>query len=418
MIHRRLGVALGALAIAGLAACSPSASPPPSASAVPATARPTGEPASTPTPPRNPPSSGFDPTTVSLSVEPFAAGLSALTFVAAADDGPGLLYAVEQVGRIWVVDSSGSVDATPLLDISDRVRSGGEQGLLGLAFHPDFAHTGRMFVDYTDSRGDSVVSEFLMRDGALDPDTEKVVLRVEQPYSNHNGGMLAFGPDGYLYIGLGDGGGGGDPQGNGQNPATLLATILRIDVDAGDPYAIPDDNPFAGSPGDARPEVWDYGLRNPWRFSFDSVTGALFIGDVGQSSWEEIDAEPAGQGGRNYGWNVMEGEECYAAASCSRDGLTLPVAVYGHDQGCSVSGGYVYRGAAIPGLYGGYVYADYCSGRLWVLDADAALASGTAMPSQAGQLPFAVASFGRDQAGELYVVDLAGAIYRLIEGGR
>ena len=337
-----------------------------------------------------------------------------LTFVANAGDGSGLLYALEQPGRIRIINPDGSVAPEPLLDIHDRVKAGGEQGLLGLAFDPDFATNGRFFVDYTDNRGNTTLSEFIRApDGTVDAAAERILLTVNQPFSNHNGGMLAFGPDGYLYIGLGDGGSGGDPHGNGQNVGVLLGKILRIDVDAGDSYAIPADNPFADAGNGVRAEIWDYGLRNPWRFSFDTVSGALFIADVGQDEWEEVDVEAPGDGGHNYGWNILEGTHCYASSSCPKAGTTPPVATYSHQQGCSISGGYVYRGAAYPQLYGGYVYADYCSGTVWAFDADAALRSGNADPVQMGKFSFGPSAFGQDEAGELYVVDHSGAIYRL-----
>jgi glucose/arabinose dehydrogenase len=261
------------------------------------------------------------------------------------------------------------------------------------------------------------VSEFgAPDDGYGDPDSERQLFGINQPFPNHNGGMLAFGPDGYLYIGTGDGGSGGDPRGNGQDRTTLLGKILRIDIDTGDPYAIPPGNPFVGQLPEVphRLEIWDWGLRNPWRFSFDRQTGDLWIGDVGQNIYEEVDAEPAGAGGRNYGWNTMEASNCFGASSCARDGLTLPVAEYSHAQGCSITGGYVYRGSSLPQLFGQYVFADYCSGRIWALDAASALATGSAEPTQYGKLPINPTSFGEDEAGELYLVDGAGHIYRLI----
>ena len=354
-----------------------------------------------------------------LGIEPFADGFGALTFLTNAGDGTGFKYAVEQRGAIYRILPDGAIDSTPFLDISDRIDAGGERGLLGLAFHPEFETNGRFFVDYTDKQGDTVVSEFLLTDqGVLDPAAEKVLLTIDQPFANHNGGMLAFGADGYLYIGTGDGGSGGDPMGNGQDLATLLGKILRIDIDNGDPYAIPDGNPFiclGFCPAIApMPEIWDWGLRNPWRFSFDRQAGDLWIGDVGQNTYEEVNAEPAGAGGRNYGWNTMEGNHCFATSSCAQDGLTPPVAEYTHSVGCSITGGYVYRGSALPQLAGKYVFADYCSGRIWALDAATALATGSAEPTQYGKLPIGPTSFGEDEAGELYVVSQEGQVYRLI----
>ena len=352
-----------------------------------------------------------------LSVEPFATGFSSLTFVTNAGDGSGALYAVEQVGRIALVTSGSTQGGQTFLDLTDRISSGGERGLLGLAFDPAFASNGRFYVDYTNLAGNTVVSRLTRgADGKVDPSAEQILLTVDQPFANHNGGMLAFGADGDLYIGLGDGGSEGDPQHNGQKLDTLLAKILRIDVDSGSPYAIPTGNPFASGQaagGPAKPEIWDYGVRNPWRFSFDRKTGALFIGDVGQDEYEEIDVEQPGSGGHNYGWSVMEGLHCYGAATCDQTGFTLPAVEYPHTLGCAVTGGYVYRGSAYPSLFGSYVFGDYCSGRLFAFNADDALAGRPVTADQVGQVPFSISSFGQDEAGELYVVDLSGAIYRL-----
>ena len=362
------------------------------------------------------PEGSADPLAIRLGIERFADGFEALTFVTNAGDGSGLLYAVEQRGVIWTLDAEGVVGEAPFLDMSERVTSGGEQGLLGLAFHPDFASNGRFFVDYTATNGDMVVAEFgLGADGDGDPGSERRLLDISDPFPNHNGGMLAFGPDGYLYIGNGDGGSGGDPLNSGQSLDTLLGKILRIDVNSGDPYGIPTGNPFpVGNLAGARPEIWAYGLRNPWRFSFDRLTGALFIGDVGQGAWEEVDVEPPGAGGRNYGWNTMEGDTCFVVANCSSEGLTLPVTVYPHEQGCSITGGYVYRGSRFGPLSGGYVFSDYCSGRLWVLDAQDALETGSAELVQLGRELLHASSFGEDESGEIYVVDQNGTIYHLI----
>jgi glucose/arabinose dehydrogenase len=352
-----------------------------------------------------------------LSIVPFASGFSNLTFVTNAGDGTGDMFAVAQVGRIYMVTKGQAAPGNPWLDISDRVSSGGERGLLGLAFNPDYASNGRFYVDYTDLDGNSVISEFTRAtDGTVDPSSERVILHVDQPYANHNGGMLAFGTDGYLYIGFGDGGSEGDPQGRGQSLTTDLGKILRIDVgpSALGTYGIPANNPFTGAAANGQlPEIWDWGLRNPWRFSFDSQTGALFIGDVGQNQTEEIDVEQAGLGGRNYGWNIMEGDHCYNASTCDQTGLTLPVATYSHAQGCAVIGGYVYRGARYPALAGSFLYTDDCSGNLWSFDAAAANAGQPVTPAVVGKLPFSPSSFGEDEAGELYVVDGAGAIYTL-----
>jgi glucose/arabinose dehydrogenase len=360
----------------------------------------------------------FEPERVQLDLEEFASGLDALTFVAHAGDGSGMFYAVEQRGTIATVDPSGSVAAPPFLDIRDRVLAGGEQGLLGLAFHPQFAVNGRLFVNYTNRDGHTIVSEFRAGGGAADPASERLLLQVDQPFGNHNGGMVAFGPDGYLYISTGDGGGAGDPLEAGQDLTTLLGKILRIDVDAAEPYAIPADNPFAGT-ADVRPEIWAYGVRNPWRLSFDRLTGDLFIADVGQNRWEEINAQPAGQGGRNYGWNVMEGPECFADASCDPQGLTMPVAWYPlRDGNCAVTGGYVYRGRQQPLLTGAYLFADHCSGRIWALDAAQAVQAGEAPISELAATDLDATSFAEDEAGELYIATRSGRIVRVAASER
>jgi len=326
------------------------------------------------------------------------------------------LFVVEQVGRIRIV-RAGAIVATPFLDIAARIRSGGEQGLLGLAFHPRYADNGRFYVNYTDRNGDTHVSEFRAPVNAdvADPASERELVFVDQPFDNHNGGGLAFGNDGFLYIGLGDGGSGGDPFRNGQNLGTALGKMLRIDVDRGTPFAVPGDNPFVNTPGADR-SIWAYGLRNPYRFSFDRATGDLYIGDVGQNAVEEIDFAPSGAGQRNYGWNSMEGTRCYEPRSgCDREGLTLPVFEYPRDFGCSVTGGYVYRGQAIAGLRGTYVFADYCSGRFGALrlQNEQLVLQGeitsTINPSGLEN----ITSFGVDQSGELYVLTGEGGVYRV-----
>ena len=344
---------------------------------------------------------------------PFAQGLDSPVFATGTADGSGRLFVVEQTGRIAIVDTDGSVESKPFLDIHDRIVSGGEQGLLGLALHPGFANDGRFFVDYTRAPdGATVIAEFHASAGAADASSERVVLTIPQPFPNHNGGMLAFDREGMLLIGMGDGGSANDPLGNGQDRAVLLAKILRIDVDGASPYAIPADNPFAGVAGTA-PEIWDLGLRNPWRFSFDRLTGDLFIGDVGQDLWEEADAEPARMGGRNYGWSIMEGLRCFLRTTCNEAGLTPPVTSYGHSAGCAVTGGYVYRGSAFPELDGAYLFSDYCTGTIWALNAARAIATGSAPEVVVGNAGFSVSSFGQDDAGELYVVDLGGRVLKL-----
>jgi glucose/arabinose dehydrogenase len=308
------------------------------------------------------------------------------------------------------------------VDLSARIRAGGEQGLLGLAFHPGFAANGRLFVDYTRTGdGATIVSELTAAPdhGSANPATERILLTVSQPFANHNGGQLAFGPDGFLYIGLGDGGSGGDPYGNGQNRQALLGKILRISVDGspapGKAYAIPNSNPYAAggiSPGAGLPEIWAYGLRNPWRFSFDRATGDLYIGDVGQNAWEEIDRQPGGsRGGENYGWNAFEGTHCYSA--CAGVSAVPPITEYSHSDGCSVTGGYVYRGARQPTLNGIYVFGDYCSGTIFTVPAGV----GSAAPRPVAASGLNISSFGEGQDGEVFVVDLGGSVYRVVVAG-
>ena len=329
-----------------------------------------------------------------------------------AGDGSDRLFVIEQSGKVLVI-SDNVLLAEPFLDITGLVSCCGERGLLGLAFHPDYSENGFFFVNYSDINGDTIIARFeVSNDPDLaNMDSEKELLRIEQPYANHNGGGIAFGPDGYLYVALGDGGSGGDPLGNAQNTNSLLGKLLRLDVDQADGYAIPSDNPFAG--GGGAPEVWAYGLRNPWRFSFDRLTGDLFIGDVGQGAWEEIDFLTAGySGGANFGWNYREGSQPFVAASNSDDlELTDPVAEYGRGQGFSVIGGVVYRGEQLPEWNGIYLYGDYGSGYIWGL-----------YPSQDGpwqnRLLFktdnSITSFGEDEQGELYYVAQDGVLYQLV----
>jgi glucose/arabinose dehydrogenase len=349
----------------------------------------------------------------SVRLESAWTGLRQPTDVVAARDGSDRLFVTEKAGRIRVIDGSG-VLPTPFLDISSLVGSGGsEQGLLGLAFSPHYAQNRRFFVNYTDVHGDSVVARYQVSDdpNAADPASATQILFVGQPAANHNGGNLVFGPDGYLYIGFGDGGGGGDTYGNSQRSDVLLAKMLRLDVDGGDPYAIPPDNPFVNTPG-MRPEIWAWGLRNPWRYSFDRETGDLYIADVGQNANEEIDFQPAGQGGQNYGWNVMEGFHCFRGQNCEQSGFTLPIAEYDHGQGCSVTGGYIYRGSQQPALTGQYLYADYCSGRYWAAWRTDDGAWHTQVVANTQTHP---SSFGEDESGEVFVSDLSsGTIYRVV----
>jgi glucose/arabinose dehydrogenase len=334
------------------------------------------------------------------------------------DDTSGLIFITEQRGVIYAFATSQPQQGSYVfLDITNRVNRGGnEEGLLGLAFDPDYKENGHFYVYYsaTNPRR-SVVSRFSLdqgNPGVAAPQSEVIIMEVEQPFSNHNGGQLAFGPDGYLYIGLGDGGSAGDPQGNGQNLGTLLGSILRIDVSrlsaAGD-YKIPADNPFIDTTG-ARAEIWAFGLRNPWRFSFDKETGLLWAGDVGQNIWEEIDIITRGS---NYGWNVMEGFHCYSPETgCNQSGLILPLIEYDHSQGCSVTGGYVYHGDEIAALRGYYIYGDFCSGNIWALGYQDNAVTQNILLAESG---LSITSFGEDLAGNLYILSREGGIYTLVQ---
>ncbi len=338
-----------------------------------------------------------------------------------AGDDTGRFFIVEQRGRIMILTDE--IHSEPFLDITDRVQSpasngGNEEGLLGLAFPPGYEDQGYFYVYYTMLDGDNVVSRFQLTadPDVADPASEEQILVLPHPtYTNHNGGQLAFGPDGYLYIGTGDGGGGGDPLENAQDPSSLNGKLLRIDVETEtEPYAIPDDNPFVDDPA-YRDEIWALGLRNPWRFSFDSQTGDLFIANVGQRDWEEVNFQPAhSPGGENYGWNIMEGEVCYPiGTTCDQTGLTLPVHTYarvGFPNDCSVTGGYVYRGSEFPALSGLYIYGDFCSGRIWGLRQN-----GDTWENQLlANTGFRISTFGMDQAGNLYVADMvAGEVFQI-----
>lgn len=366
--------------------------------------------------PAQPPASAVD-------LVPVVTGLVRPLYITDAGDGTGRLFVVEQGGKIWVVEDGQKLE-TPFLDVAALVSpeattpaSYTERGLLGLAFHPDYAENGVFFINYTDVSGNTAIVRyevFADQPNVANPDSATVILTVQQPYANHNGGHLIFGPDGYLYIGMGDGGSQGDPQGNAQNLGSYLGKILRIDIDdESGLYGIPTDNPFVGR-DDALPEIWAYGLRNPWRFNFDRETGDLWIGDVGGSAWEEVDYQPADwPGGANYGWNRMEGMHETGAGSVPADAV-LPVAEYGHDMGISISGGTVYRGEAIPALQGVYLYSDFGSGLIWtVVPTGSGSFSSQIMLTGTG---LTVSSFGEDEDGELYIIDYKGTIYQFVPG--
>jgi len=357
-------------------------------------------------------------TTATIALVSLASGLNSALTVVHAGDGSGRLFIVLQGGQIMVFDGT-NVLPRPFLDISALVSCCDERGLLGLAFHPSYATNGFFYVNYTNRRGDTVVARFSVsrtNRNVANPLSLSVLLRVNQPFPNHNGGQLQFGPDGFLYIGLGDGGSGGDPLNNAQSLDTLLGKILRIDVNGAAPYAVPASNPFVGVPG-ALPEIWAYGLRNPWRFTFDRLSGDLFIGDVGQAEWEEIDFQPAASaGGENYGWRVMEASHCFnPPTGCDQDGLVLPILEYNHDLGCAVIGGYRYRGGQVPGIIGRYLYADFCSGTIW----SASPGQGGAWASSALlETGFMISSFGEGPDGELYVLSYGspGTLYKVTGG--
>ncbi len=348
-----------------------------------------------------------------IGLDPVAQGLREPVHLATADDASGRLFVVEQAGTIRIIEN-GRVLPEPFLDIRDRVESGGEKGLLSVAFHPRYAQNGLFYVDYTTRREGTLYTHVarFQRVSAQRADawSETVLLEIEQPFSNHNGGQLAFGADGYLYIGMGDGGSANDPHRHGQNPATLLGKLLRIDVNAARGYAIPPDNPFAGQAG-RRGEIWAYGLRNPWRFSFDAHNGDLYLADVGQDRWEEIDIV---EKGGNYGWNVMEGGHCTPGVNrnCATQGLKRPLFEYAHPAGFSITGGFVYRGRAVAGLCGTYLYADYVTRKLWGLRHDGGRVTVQRLLLHTEH---AISSFGQDAALELYILDhRAGKVLKIV----
>jgi glucose/arabinose dehydrogenase len=420
--RRSLILLLAGLTVLAVAlAAWPRATPPggPTASATAGTASPavTGSAASEPASPHAP-SAGAGPVDVSriaITLERFIDVEGGPLAMTAPDDGSGRLFVAAQNGRIWVVQN-GAVLPDPAVNLDDRVRSGGEQGLLGIAVHPDFPTDPRVFVNYTDEAGDTIVASLEVDPSdpnRFDRGSHERLLFVDQPFANHNGGATLFGPDGYLYVFLGDGGSGGDPQNNGQSRQELLGKALRIDVDGATGalgYGIPPDNPFVDDNG--LDEIWHLGLRNPWRASFDRSTGDLWIGDVGQSSWEEIDVARAGTSGLNFGWNRMEGAHCFPPGDdCRGDAFTPPVSEYGRELGCTVIGGYVYRGSQYPALVGAYLFADYCSGRIFAIDSGA---TELVAPVEVGSSGGSIAAFGEDAGGELYVLSLDGEISRVV----
>ncbi len=343
---------------------------------------------------------------------PFASGLDRPIGIWHADDSSGRLFVIEQAGVIRIIQD-GKILAAPFLDIRERVGSkGNEQGLLGLAFHPDYQDNGYFYVNYTDKQGDTSISRFRVAEtdaDLADPTSEIRLLQIPQPYANHNGGEVAFGPDGLLYLGLGDGGAAGDPRNNAQSIESLLGKILRIDVDQGDTYTTPADNLFTAQ---QLPEIWAYGLRNPWRFSFDGLTGDLYIGDVGQNEWEEINFLAASSpAGANFGWKYMEGNHPYSSETPSADLILIPpIAEYDHSAGCSVTGGIVYRGSLLPEWNGIYLFGDFCSGRVSGL---LRLSQETWQQQALFETGSSIAAFGEDESGEVYLVDLSGTIFRL-----
>ena len=340
-------------------------------------------------------------------------GLESPVDLANAADGSGRLFILEQSGAIKILDQE-SLLTTPFLDIRGRVGSeSSEQGLLGLAFHPQYTQNGYFFINYTNRGGDTVIARYQVSGtdkNIAKPESEKIILTISQPFANHNGGMLAFGPDGYLYVGTGDGGSGGDPQGNGQSLDTLLGKIMRLDIDQEDSYTIPADNPFTDS---SSPEIWAYGLRNPWRFTFDSLTGDMYIGDVGQNQWEEIDLLPAGSpGGSNFGWNYFEGTHQFNGTPPNGSALVPPIVEYDHKFGCSVTGGVVYRGSQLSGFNGVYLYGDFCSGNVWGTLQNA---GGDWESALLFENMGRISAFGEDETGEVYLVDYNGTVSILSE---
>jgi hypothetical protein len=365
----------------------------------------------------NPPPPPPPPPAAGIALQEITAAVTFPVDLASPPGDQSRLFVVEKAGRIRIL-KDGVLLPTPFLDITSQVSSGGERGLLGLTFTPDYATSGRFIISYSNTAGDTRISTMRV---SADPDradagSQQVILAVDQPFSNHNGGQVAFGPDGMLYIGLGDGGSGGDPQNNGQDLGSLLGKLLRLEVLPDGSAQVPADNPLIGQAGQ-RGEIWSSGLRNPWRFSFDPATGDLYLADVGQSALEEVNVATAASGrgrGSNYGWRIMEGTNCFNPSSgCSQAGLTLPVITYDRGDGCSVTGGYVYRGSSLPDLVGHYFYADYCTS--WIRSFRHQAGAAQDRQQWTGIAPAGgVTTFGVDGAGELYLATDAGRVYRLI----
>lgn len=354
-------------------------------------------------------SAPFDPAAISVALEPVNSNFAEPLVVTHAGDGSGRLFVAEKGGRIWVLEGSEALP-TPFLDISGSVSTDYEQGLLGLTFEP--GRPERFYINYTNLQGNTVIARYRTSSdpNVADPVSAEAILTIEQPAANHNGGHLIFGPDGYLWIGMGDGGAAGDRFGNGQNPDTLLGAMLRIDVSGETGYEVPADNPFASGEGGA-PAVWAIGLRNPWRYSFDRETGDLWLADVGQNAWEEVNHVPSDAPGLNFGWPIIESAHCFSEQNCSTEGLVVPVTEYSRDLGISITGGYVYRGSEFPELQGGYFFADFGSGIVWAIPADAEALMEPTIVLESG---VNISSFGEDEAGELYVTAFDGTLYRLV----
>ena len=363
--------------------------------------------------------SGVLQATPEIQLETVITGLDNPVAITHAGDGSGRLFITQLGGQILIYDGI-QVLQDPFLDIGSFVSTGSERGLFSVAFHPEFINSGFLFINYTDINGDTVVARYSVSadPNVVDINSAFILLTVTQPFANHNGGQLQFGPDGFLYIGMGDGGSGGDPSNNAQTLSNLLGKILRIDVDGVSPYSIPPDNPFLGDPGVSE-EIWAFGLRNPWRFSFDRLTGDLFVADVGEKNLEEVSYQPVdSRGGENYGWRLMEGSECFnPAANCDNGMLTLPILEYDHSLGCSITGGYRYRGNANPGLSGVYFYGDFCTGRIWGATQNNA---GEWTTTVLLDTDLSITAFGEDETGEIYLAHFNsadGSIFRISEIG-